>query len=356
VTKEDSTGWVARLRRRGLGLGGAAGSTPADAVGRLTAMQAQEHWYARWSVAQRTAGVPPVSVVDKAFDEGAFLRTHVLRSTWHYVAATDLRWLMRFSGPRVQAGLVGRHARLGLDPVTRRRASEVIVAAVAGHPRTRPELAGFLTNQSIDIEGQRLPHLLMDAELESLICSGPMNGTAHTYAAFDERVPAGDSFEGEGALAELAWRYFSTRGPAMAGDFAWWAGLRAAEARTGLALAAPRLDRRVVDGREYWFVESVVTDMHGRVDLVQCYDEIAISYRPTRDVLATPEVTFPVPGQVDGWRHVVLLDGRLLGHWRVVNPRGRAVVEVRAARALSAAEQRAVDAAVAELAGNLTVG
>jgi hypothetical protein len=57
-------------------------STPAEVVGRLLAMQAQEHPYARWSVGQRmSAESGTASVVDAAFDAGEFLRTHVLPGT-----------------------------------------------------------------------------------------------------------------------------------------------------------------------------------------------------------------------------------------------------------------------------------
>jgi hypothetical protein len=62
-----------------------------DVVRHLIAMQAQEHTYARWSVAQRTTGTPAASAIERAFDEGRFLRTHLLRPTRHFVAATDLR-------------------------------------------------------------------------------------------------------------------------------------------------------------------------------------------------------------------------------------------------------------------------
>jgi hypothetical protein len=36
-----------------------------------------------------------------AFDAGHFLRTHVLRPTWHFVAPEDIRWLLALTGPRV---------------------------------------------------------------------------------------------------------------------------------------------------------------------------------------------------------------------------------------------------------------
>src|SRR5258708_35577199 len=104
----DPRDWIARRRLRAQHLRGATWASPADLVEHLTAMQAQEHAYARWSVAQRTAGSPAAAEIDSAFDDGRILRTHVLRPTWHYVAPTDLRWLMRLSGPRVDAASARR--------------------------------------------------------------------------------------------------------------------------------------------------------------------------------------------------------------------------------------------------------
>ena len=104
-------------------------------------------------------------------------------------------------------------------------------------PLTRRDLAQALEQHGIGTDGQRIAHLLFHAELHAAVCSGPMRGKAHTYAAFDARVPPGVAHEGDGARAELARRYFATRGPATLRDFAWWSGLPMADARAGLAAA-----------------------------------------------------------------------------------------------------------------------
>src|SRR5437868_13077899 len=119
----DSIGWMARQRMRGLGLWGEGEAGPGDVVRHLTAMQAQEHPYARWSIAQRMSGSVDGTTVDRAFDEGGVLRTHILRPTWHYVAPDDLRWLMALSGPRVNAANARRYEELGLDAHTLARAN-----------------------------------------------------------------------------------------------------------------------------------------------------------------------------------------------------------------------------------------
>ena len=51
-----------------------------------------------------------------------FVRTHVLRPTWHHVAAEDLRWLQALTGPRIESGQAARHRALGLDTAAKDRA------------------------------------------------------------------------------------------------------------------------------------------------------------------------------------------------------------------------------------------
>ncbi len=286
-------------RLHGLLLRGRGMATPAEVVGHLTAVQAQDHPYARWSVAQRLAGPPTAKVVDAAFDEGLFVRTHVLRPTWHYVAATDLGWLMRVSGPRVDAGCARQFALLGLDDRTLGQSNEVIAHSVRAGPRTRRELVTDLEEHGISTAGLRTTHILLHAELTSVVCSGPKQGKQHTYAAFDQRAGVRQGPEGEEALGELAWRYFSTRGPATALDFSWWAGLKRADARAGLEVVRSRLAAREVDGRTYWFAERDVPRLPGsrtrkpRVDLLQCFDEMVVSYGESRQLMQTEYTRFP---------------------------------------------------------------
>jgi Winged helix DNA-binding domain len=332
-------------RLYGLLLRGSGMATPGEVVGHLTAMQAQDHTYARWSVAQRMAGAPGASAVDAAFDEGHFLRTHILRPTWHYVAAGDLRWLMRLSGPRVDAATTRQYESAGLDARTLGQANEVVHWSVAEGPRMRREILADLDQQGISTAGLRSTLILMHAELTGVVCSGPKRGKQHTYAAFDQRVGTGRGPEGEEALAELAWRYFLTRGPATVRDFLWWAGLNSADARAGLESARPRLISHDVDGLTFWFAEqNVPRPGKPRVDLVQCYDEMVISYGQTRSLMQPENTKFPFLSRVDGFYNVLLLDGKLLGHWRA--PSGTAAVEVRTDKVLDKRERTSLNEAI----------
>jgi hypothetical protein len=112
--------------------------------------------------------------------------------------------------------------------------------------------------------------------------------------------------------------------------------------RRALTVISAQLSSREVDGRTYWFVDTTVSGTAPSVNLVQCYDEVIISYRQSRAVLQTAGVGFSVPGHDGGYLHVVVIDGRLLGHWRVVRRRGRPAVGTRLVGSTGPAIRRAL--------------
>jgi hypothetical protein len=257
---------------------------------------------------------------------------------------------MTISGPRVNGSNATRYRQLGLEPDVLRRSNDVIAGAVADGHRDRRELGAALEAHGISVEGQRLPHMLMNAELEMVICSGAMRGKQQTYAAFDERVPSATNLGRDAAMANLARRYFLTRGPATADDFAWWSGFTIGDTNTAIASITSELERHELDGRTYWLAQTAPPSASlPRVDFVQCYDETIISYRESRDVLHTPKVTFRTPYVVDGFTHVVLIDGQLLGHWRLTRSPRSASIETRLQRPISAKERPALDRALARV-------
>ena len=170
---QSAAAMIVRRRLHQQRLLGGALATPADAVGFLGAMQAQEFAEAKWSIAQRLAGAWTDAEVEAAFARGEILRTHVLRPTWHFVAADDFRWLLALSGPRVQAGNRSRYRQLGLDEATLARGDEAIAQCLDAGPLTRRQIAAALPGAGIAHDGQRLPYLLCHAELGTLICSLP---------------------------------------------------------------------------------------------------------------------------------------------------------------------------------------
>jgi hypothetical protein len=338
---------IARARMRAQRVWHTDCTVPQQALTHLVAVQAQEFSYARWSLAQR-CGDPAASVVQRAFDEGRVLRTHILRPTWHFVAPRDLRWLMRLSGPRVIAWTARRCRELDLDAKTLAKSNDVIAQALAEAPLTRRALAAILDRRGLSPDGQRMPYMLMRSELDMIVTSGPLDGKQHTYAAFDSRVPSAQEITRDEALGRLAKRYFASRGPATIKDFSWWSGLPMPDVRRAIEIAGRALKRIDADGRTYLFTDEQPSRRAARprVDLVQIYDEIGIAYSESRDVLWSDRVKFAVPSNAGGYPHVILREGRLLGNWRVVRARGEVRVEARIKEKLDVAARTSLDRAL----------
>src|ERR671937_1697648 len=70
-----------------------------DTVRWLGVVQAQDYAGALWALGQRTQGAT-AAALNRLFDAGVLLRTHVLRPTWHVVLPEDIRWLLELTGPR----------------------------------------------------------------------------------------------------------------------------------------------------------------------------------------------------------------------------------------------------------------
>ena len=80
--------------------------------------------------------------VDQAFDKGEFLRTHVMRPTWHFVAPEDIRWLLALTAPRVHAANAYQYRRLELDKAIFKKSNAALTKALRdGKQLTRAELA-----------------------------------------------------------------------------------------------------------------------------------------------------------------------------------------------------------------------
>jgi len=157
-------------------------------------MQAQEYEAAKWALGLRMAEGTVDADIQRAFDEGRILRTHVMRPTWHFVTPADIRWLLELTAPRVQRLMASYNRRLELDARTLTRTIRVFERALRDRCYlTRTELADCLQRAGMPMAGQRLAHVAMHAELEGVICSGPRRGKQFTYALLDSATGTSDT-------------------------------------------------------------------------------------------------------------------------------------------------------------------
>jgi hypothetical protein len=293
--------------------------------------------------------------VEEAFAAGRILRTHVLRPTWHFVLPADIRWLLTATAPRVQARCAYRYKQLDLDAATLRRGDAALAEALRGGATlTRAEASAALGAAGIAVDGQRLPYLLMHAELEAVICSGPRKGKQHTWALLEERAPGGRDLPLDEALGELARRYFTSHGPATAKDLATWASLTLAEVRTSIEAAGPALRREDRAGVAFWASAGEATRSPALrspvVRLVQGYDEYIMGYTETKSVIAPAGRPWSPAGRPPA-NLVILVDGRIAGYWRRTLTKDGVIVEAALLEPFGAARMDALEAEAARFGG-----
>ena len=324
---------------------------PAEIVGHHLSLQAQDYGPAKWSVGQRGEGLTDADL-DQALSEGAIVRTHVLRPTWHFVAGADLRWLQALTAPRVESRNQPRYRELGLDGRTLSRATTRIASALAGgHRLTRRELGRVLEGNRLDASGQRLVYMLMHCELEAVICSGGLRGKQHTYALVEEHLAPGRDLDGGEALAELIGLYLRSHGPATVPDLAWWSSLTASSINEGLETLGSEVIRESHGGLDFWSLvdEPAPPPVRG-VHLLQAYDEIVVGYTKSR-FFGDPRAE-----EMAGRRRernvptgIVLISGALAGNWRRTTAGSAVAVELDLFEPAGPRPRAALKAAAADL-------
>jgi hypothetical protein len=312
--------------------------TAVEVVRHLGCVQSQLHDMALWAVARRIGGAT-LAGLRASFERGDFVRTHVLRPTWHFVAPEDLHWLLSLTGPRIRRLIDTTNRSIGLPPETVDRGVAVIVDVLRdGRPRTRPELVTALTDAGLPVTGQAVAHLVMAAEIDALVVNGPMRGKQHTYRLLDPPPAIRPRDE---LLAEIARRYARGHGAFRDKDLAWWTSLTLTDSRRAIELAELRpLDGAPSGGQQrddaYWVLDEPVETEVPRVMLLSNFDEY-ISY--ARD----PEDYAGFAGTRDDVMRgagLLFVDGLLAGTWARTVTAKRVAVDVRTARRVTTGLRR----------------
>jgi hypothetical protein len=341
---------IARHRLHNQHLTGAPLKSPVEVVKWLGAVQAQDYPGAKWALAQRTPGVTDAAI-DQVFAEGAILRTHVLRPTWHFVSPEDIRWMLELTAPRVHAVNATMYRQTGLDNATLRRCHTVLEKSLAGGKQlTRTELQVALEQAGISTKGDfRIGYIMGHAELDGLICSGGRRGKQFTYALLEERAPLARTLDRQAAVAELTRRYFTSHGPATLQDFAVWSGLTIKDARQGVEEVGSKLEHEELDGKTYWFpaTRPPAKKASPTAHLLPNYDEYFIGFKD-RSAISKAANAFKIHEATRRYAlaaHIIFIDGQVVGGWKRALKKEVAVLEMTPIVQLTKADQQAVNRA-----------
>ena len=291
-------------------------ATPTDVVSWFGAVQSQDFLGAKWAIGLRTNGLNEADV-DRAYADGSILRTHLLRPTWHFVTPADIRWLLALTAPRVRAQLRYMDRQLELDNALLERSNTVLEKTLRGGKHlTRVELGSALEERGINTDDLRLTHLVMHAELDGVLCSGPRQGKQFTYALLEERVPQTNALERHEALAEITKRYFTGHGPATLKDFVWWSGLSVTDAKRGLETVKSEFEHEILMDETYWFSPSQPKKPVTKAVLLPSYDEYTVGYTDRRAIFdASHADKLDARGSILA-QNAILVHGRVVGAWK----------------------------------------
>jgi hypothetical protein len=313
-------------------LSGTKFTSPKEIVSWMGAMQAQDFSMAKWAIGVRLPG-STARMVEEAFKNGQILRTHLLRSTWHFVTPEDICWLLDLTAPQIKAGQSARDKQLGLTEAVYSRSNATIENALRqSGSLTREDLVAELQRAGIATDQNRASHLFARAELDKIICSGDIQRGKPMYALLDERVSNIRTLTREEALAELARRYFTSRCPATLRDFTWWSGLSAPDAKRALELVKSEFISEDVNGLTYWLAPDLTLPQPDKLNaqLLATYDEFIIAYANR---------TASIPVELE--RHMkqisdrgifwpfILRNGLVVGTWRRTIKKDRLLVELK---------------------------
>lgn len=300
-----------------------------DVVRWLGAAQAQDFGAAKWALGLRMKSATDRAIED-AFNQGQILRTHLMRPTWHFVAPEDIRWMLELTAPRVNAKAGPYFRKYELDAAVFKQTNQILTKALQGKKHlTRAELRAALNKSGVAADDLiRLAHIMLRAELDGIVCSGPRVGKQFTYALIDERVATTNSLTRDEALAKLTQRYFTSHGPATLADFVWWSGLTATDAKRGVELIDRPLQKEVIDDKTYLLTRAAPSSkspIHPS-HLLPAYDEYNVAYKHREAGLGP----------------TVVVDGKAVGTWKPTIDKRSVAITVTPSRPLKKPETLAI--------------
>ena len=317
---------------------------PAEVVGWLGAVQSQDYAGAKWALSQRVQNASNADI-EQAFNEGAILRTHVMRPTWHFVRPEDIRWMLELTAPRINALCATYYRKLELDTATFKQSNALLTKNLRGGKQfTRAELTSLFQKNGISTTDLlRFTYLIVRAELDGIVCSGARRGKQFTYALLDERAPQTRTLDRDAALAELAKRYFFSHGPATLKDFVWWSGLTTSDANKGLDYIKSQLISEVENGQSYWFADVTPAEVpSSTVHLLPDYDEYTVGYTDRSMIFDSANTKKLDSRMSELAQYVIVIDGLIAGTWKRTIKRSEVVIELVRFRDLTKAEEKAL--------------
>lgn len=299
---------------------------PQELVSWMGAMQAQDYSMVKWAVGMRLKS-PSLQTVEAALHKGEILRIHVMRPTWHLVAAEDIRWMLKLSAQRIKSANDSYAKGYGMEISEEgfSKSNNALEKILCGKKSlTKQEIAEEFEHMGLAADNYHMTRFLARAETEGILCSGDCRGKSHTYTLLEERVPPMPELTKEEALERLATSYFRSHAPATLQDFIWWSGLSTTEARHAIYLIESELTSEQWNDQMWYIHNSCRTrgKISGNLHLLPPYDEYLVGYKSRTDIL--PKEHHSKAFTNNGLFYPVIAhEGQVVGNWdRTIKKKG----------------------------------
>lgn len=290
---------------------------PVDVVNYMCAMQSQSLDMAKWAIGSRLQKNSRKSIID-ALNKGEIIRTHILRPTWHFIAAEDIYWMNELSYPRLKPVYQYYSKMLKTEESIIYRYLHHVESLLEGCKHlTKQEIGTKLKDSGLELDDNNLSVLLSFAELEGIIVNGRLEGNKQTFTLLKEWVPYRESISKEEALERLANKFFRSHGPATLQDFVWWSGLTINDCRNALEMIKPSFISEMVNGRECWMAYNIMnppSDIDS-ARLLAPFDEFVISYKNRSEIFDSEHLR-KVVTKNGIFSPTIMLNGKVIGTWR----------------------------------------
>ena len=293
-------------------------SDPAEVIGHLGAMQAQEYRLMRWAVEMRTKK-PSAKAFKKAFDSGEIVRLHLMRGTWQLVSAEDYWWMLDLCAPKAIAVTKGwMHSnKIDIPDEEYLRIREILAQTAADKGSVAKEdFVAALAEKGITMDDHRLSYHIRMGEFTGTLCSGDLQPMKATYALASAKVKKTETIDRDEALMRLTKKYFHSRQPATLEDFVWWSGLNVCDCSKGIALLGNTIHLEHWKGRDFHLTDDCRTrGFHkGQFLLIPPYDEYLIGYK-SRDIVLPAEHRHHAHNNSGIFQPIIAHDGIICGNW-----------------------------------------
>ena len=291
---------------------------PAEVVGHMGAMQAQEYRMMRWAVAMRTRK-PSSKAFKRAFDSGRIIRLHLMRGTWQLVSAEDYWMMIDFCSPKAIAVTKGWMSsnKIAISDEELMRIRDILAQTAADKGSvTKEDFVQALAKKDLQMDNHRLSYHIRMAEMSGTLCSGDLLPMKATYALAAEKVKPTAKMDHDESLMVFTRTFFQSHQPATLEDFVWWSGLNISDCRKGIELLGDSIHLIRWKGRDFYLTDECRTRgfRKGKYLMIPPYDEYLIGYK-SRDIVLSPEFSHKAHNNRGIFQPIIALDGVVCGNW-----------------------------------------